>query len=136
MASLFRPDQFYTLISSNGGDVDPFYVRFRPHTYVLAFAALLALACAIALAATPSARADEPSMATGAAEAMPNFTTVFARGSSNLGIQADGSVWGWGSNFDGELADGTWIDRVVPVEIPALAGMRSISMGDTHSLGI
>jgi alpha-tubulin suppressor-like RCC1 family protein len=41
----------------------------------------------------------------------------------------DGRVKCWGSNFDGEIGDGTTIDRSVPTEVVGLAGTVQLSMG-------
>lgn len=35
----------------------------------------------------------------------------------SLALKEDGSVWGWGSNIWGQMADGTKIDRLSPVQI-------------------
>ena len=43
-----------------------------------------------------------------------NFTTA---GQASFGIKADGTLWGWGVNNNGQLADGTTVDRYVPTQI-------------------
>ena len=35
----------------------------------------------------------------------------------SLALKADGSVWGWGNNAWGQMADGTKIDHLTPVQI-------------------
>jgi hypothetical protein len=37
---------------------------------------------------------------------------------------ADGSVWGWGSNAEGELGDGTTSGRASPAQVPGLSDPR------------
>lgn len=42
----------------------------------------------------------------------------FSAGSStSFGVKADGTLWGWGINTNGQLADGTSTDRLVPTQI-------------------
>jgi len=42
----------------------------------------------------------------------------FAAGISNtLAVRSDGTVWGWGSNYYGQLGDGTTTDRSAPIQI-------------------
>jgi hypothetical protein len=49
-------------------------------------------------------------------------------GSSGSGyaLKSDGTVWAWGDNGVGQLGDGTTTDRVTPVQVSGLAGVRSI----------
>jgi hypothetical protein len=37
-----------------------------------------------------------------------------------LATKADGTLWTWGRNFNGELGDGTIVDKSSPVQIGAL----------------
>lgn len=46
---------------------------------------------------------------------------------SAYALDADGNVWAWGENTSGELGDGTKIDRLLPVQIPSLAGVVAIA---------
>jgi alpha-tubulin suppressor-like RCC1 family protein len=36
---------------------------------------------------------------------------------SSLVVRSDGTVWGWGLNNNGQLGDGTIIDRSTPVRV-------------------
>jgi alpha-tubulin suppressor-like RCC1 family protein len=53
-----------------------------------------------------------------------------------LALDADGSVWGWGANDWGQLADGTLQDRISPQRIPGLDGIVAIACGAVHGLAI
>ncbi|MCW2972280.1 MAG: repeat-containing protein [Thermoleophilia bacterium] len=44
-------------------------------------------------------------------------------------LKADGSVWAWGSNFDGALGDGTGNDSATPVAATGMTGVRQIAAG-------
>ena len=50
-------------------------------------------------------------------------------------IQRDASVACWGSNVDGELGDGTGVDRPVPGPVPGLSAI-SISSGSYHNCAL
>lgn len=45
------------------------------------------------------------------------FTTLGAGGSTTLGRTSDGRLYGWGSNYSGELGDGTTTTRNSPTQV-------------------
>jgi alpha-tubulin suppressor-like RCC1 family protein len=47
----------------------------------------------------------------------------------SFALKADGTVWSWGYNHDGEVGDGSTIDRHTPVQVPGLSGVVAISPG-------
>ena len=49
-------------------------------------------------------------------------------------LKTDGTVWTWGSNFDGRLGDGTETHRFTPQMI--LDNVKAISAGSYHSLAL
>jgi alpha-tubulin suppressor-like RCC1 family protein len=53
-------------------------------------------------------------------------------------ITSGGALWTWGSNAYGQLGDGTRVDRDVPVQIPAGAGLtwQTVSAGEAHTVAI
>ena len=51
-------------------------------------------------------------------------------------VKADGTVWSWGRNAEGELGDGTNTDRNVPVHIPTLSNAVSVKAGGYHTLAL
>ena len=59
----------------------------------------------------------------------------------SLALKSDGTVWAWGANGNGQLGDGTWTFRKVPVQVKgpggsgALTGVMAISAGH-HSLAL
>ena len=53
-----------------------------------------------------------------------------------LAVKADATVWAWGENANGELGDGTIIDRPTPVQASGVAGANGISTGYYHSLAV
>ncbi|WP_444843307.1 RCC1 domain-containing protein [Dietzia maris] len=54
-------------------------------------------------------------------------TSVYAIGSSSCALIEDGTVSCWGSNNEGQLGNGTVEDSSVPIKIPSLTGVSSIS---------
>jgi alpha-tubulin suppressor-like RCC1 family protein len=47
----------------------------------------------------------------------------------NLALLGDGTAWAWGCNDHGELGDGTAEGRLVPTRLPALTGVRHVTVG-------
>lgn len=56
-------------------------------------------------------------------------------GGSSLGVKADGSLWGWGNNYSGELA-GYVDDQIVPVHIGTDNDWAFVSTGEYHVAGL
>jgi alpha-tubulin suppressor-like RCC1 family protein len=57
-----------------------------------------------------------------------------AGGGHTLALKADGSVWAWGLNCDGQLGDGTSISRTTPVRVSGLTNATGIAAGGSHSV--
>ncbi len=54
----------------------------------------------------------------------------------SLAIRSDGTLWGWGYNWHGQLGDGTQISRNVPVRAGNGTGWESVAAGWDHSAAI
>jgi alpha-tubulin suppressor-like RCC1 family protein len=52
-----------------------------------------------------------------------------------LAIDVDGKLWAWGANYNGELGNGTTINRTTPEFINSSSWME-VSAGLSHSLGL
>jgi uncharacterized repeat protein (TIGR01451 family) len=63
---------------------------------------------------------------------------IGAGGDHSLAIKSDGSEWAWGFNQDGELGDGTNVDKNAPVQVSNLNGAVTIALGPaaSHSFAI
>jgi alpha-tubulin suppressor-like RCC1 family protein len=60
-----------------------------------------------------------------------NIVMLAARDWHNIAVKADGSVWQWGANDQGQCGDNTTIDRWRPVQVNGL-GPR---VGRVEALG-
>ena len=47
-----------------------------------------------------------------------------------VALASDGTVWTWGSNYDGELGNGTTISSGVPIQVNGLSNVVGVSAGD------
>ena len=68
---------------------------------------------------------------------LENVTDIAgAVGYHSLGLKADGTVWAWGRNVEGELGDGTTMKRTLPVQVDGLNGVTKIASGGYFSLAL
>lgn len=49
-----------------------------------------------------------------------------------VAIRTDGTLWAWGYNLNGQLGDGTQINRTTPVQIGSLKTWNYVSAGRAH----
>jgi alpha-tubulin suppressor-like RCC1 family protein/PKD repeat protein/lysophospholipase L1-like esterase len=68
----------------------------------------------------------------------PGIVAVAADNNHSMALASDGSVWGWGENFEGEVGDGTTTDRstAVPVTLPVGSAVTSIAAGADQSYAV
>ena len=53
-----------------------------------------------------------------------------------MALKSDGTVWAWGLNENGQLGDGTTLNRNAPVQVLGLTGVVAIAAGPSHSLAL
>ena len=51
-------------------------------------------------------------------------------------LKSDGTLWGWGQNYNGELGCGMTVDATIPVQTAGLTDIVSIADGYTHAFAI
>ena len=62
-----------------------------------------------------------------------SWTAVSAGGTHTIGIKYDNTLWSWGKNTNGQLADSTTINRSSPVQV-GVSWWSQVSAGDSHNL--
>ena len=65
-----------------------------------------------------------------------NVKAVAAGLNHGLALKNDGTVWGWGANYVGQLGDGTVSNLGYPVQASGLSGIIAIAAGWGHSLAV
>lgn len=70
--------------------------------------------------------------------AVPGFNNIVAVAAGwghSLALKADGTVWAWGRNSQGQLGNGTvGTNRFFPEQISTLSNVIAIQAGDSHNL--
>jgi alpha-tubulin suppressor-like RCC1 family protein len=77
-----------------------------------------------------------PRLSPVAAMGPPGLTRIAAGANHTLALHADGTVWGAGRNYYGELGDVTTEDRTTFVSAAWLADVVAIAAGQDHSLAL
>ena len=63
------------------------------------------------------------------------WTAVSTGRAHTVAVKADGSLWAWGRNVDGQLGDATNLDRFVPTAVGAVKLWTGVSAGSNFSMG-
>ena len=53
-----------------------------------------------------------------------------------LALKSNGTVWGWGNNFNAQLGDGTSAARTRPVQTAGLTNVKGITAGDFYGAAV
>ncbi|HXC71652.1 MAG TPA: NF038122 family metalloprotease [Pyrinomonadaceae bacterium] len=67
---------------------------------------------------------------------LSGIVSIFLRGGVSYAMKGDGTVFGWGTSFSGQLGDGSSgaLSVMSPLELPALKGMLSASPGSSATI--
>jgi alpha-tubulin suppressor-like RCC1 family protein len=106
----------------------------------------VAAATASALALCVQASIAAPITASAASAALPSCGSTIAAGSAHaLALRADGTVWAWGANFNGQLGNNDNSlpnSQSTPVQVTdaagtgVLTGIVAIAAGGNHSMAL
>jgi hypothetical protein len=55
---------------------------------------------------------------------------------STCALKRDGTVWCWGRNDTGQLGDGSFTDRLAPVQVQGLSDIVQIDAGERHTCAL
>ncbi|WP_170157263.1 right-handed parallel beta-helix repeat-containing protein [Roseimicrobium gellanilyticum] len=62
--------------------------------------------------------------------------SIAASLNTSYAVKADGTVWGWGSNRQGQLGNSAPIGDTAPVQITGLGGIIQVASGGQHGLAL
>ena len=65
-----------------------------------------------------------------------NVSALGAGGGHSLAIRPDGSLLAWGTNYDGQLGDGTNINQNIPVFVNGISHVKSATGGLAHTIAL
>jgi alpha-tubulin suppressor-like RCC1 family protein len=66
---------------------------------------------------------------------LSQVVSVAAGGSMDAALLRNGTVMTWGENKQGQLGDGTTVEKDVPTPVRGLSGVRALAVGGIGSLG-
>lgn len=67
---------------------------------------------------------------------LSDVSYVVAGGQHSVFLKKDGTVWTSGLNSNGQLGDGTTIQRSSPVQVGGLTNVTAVSVGDAHTVAL
>ncbi len=67
---------------------------------------------------------------------MDNVVDIEAGSNHSLALKADGTVWSWGNNQQGQLGDSTTATDSVPLKVHRINNVVDIAAGQNHSLAL
>jgi alpha-tubulin suppressor-like RCC1 family protein len=65
-----------------------------------------------------------------------NWGSIAAGDAHTAALKSNGTLWAWGGNWDGQLGDGTTVDRPSPVKIGADDNWVSVKTGTFHTVAL
>jgi hypothetical protein len=71
-----------------------------------------------------------------AVPALSGVVAIAANSAVSLALKDDGTVWGWGSNANGQLGNIPTPGSTTPVQVQGLSQIKALSAGDTHALAV
>jgi alpha-tubulin suppressor-like RCC1 family protein len=62
-------------------------------------------------------------------------TAIAAGGADDVALLRNGTVMAWGENKNGQLGDGTTVEKTIPTPVKGLAGVRAVAIGGEANQG-
>ncbi len=69
-------------------------------------------------------------------DGLESVVQVVGGGDSGYALTAQGEVWAWGANDEGQLGDGTQVDRSTPVKVQGLQGVTQIAAAEATAYAL
>lgn len=69
-------------------------------------------------------------------QGLPSIAALAVGKAHNLALAADGRLWAWGQNNDGQLCEGSNQTRTTPTQVRGLTNIQAIAAGHAHSLAL
>jgi alpha-tubulin suppressor-like RCC1 family protein len=66
---------------------------------------------------------------------LTGVVSIAAGGADDAALLSNGTVVAWGENKQGQLGDGTTVEKTVPTPVSGLSGVKAIALGGISSLG-
>jgi alpha-tubulin suppressor-like RCC1 family protein len=68
---------------------------------------------------------------------LSGISAIAANGSfHSMVLKNDGTVWVWGDNSNGQLGDGSVVEKSIPIQLTSLSGVVYIGTGERHSFAV
>ncbi len=68
-------------------------------------------------------------------QGLSGVVAVAAGGADDVVLLSNGTLEAWGENKDGQLGDGTKVEKDVPTPVPGASGVAAVAVGGISSLG-
>ncbi|RXM63232.1 hypothetical protein BOQ60_18005 [Chryseobacterium sp. CH1] len=65
-----------------------------------------------------------------------DWKSIASGSEHTFAIKANGTLWSWGSNSNGDLGDGTTVYKISPVQVGTDTNWKSVDGGRDHSIGL
>ncbi|HEX5152709.1 MAG TPA: hypothetical protein VFW07_14760 [Parafilimonas sp.] len=61
---------------------------------------------------------------------------IYCGFSHTLAIESNKTLWAWGNNNMGQLGDGSTVQKIIPIQVSSLSGIKDAAGGYEHSLAL